>query len=59
MLALGAAGITVILAGWIFDTRGSFDVLFVWFGITAIAATAACLLLPGRRRPALAPAAAD
>ena len=33
--------------------------LFVWFGITAIAATAACLLLPGRRRPpAFAPAAA-
>ena len=59
VLALGAAGITVILAGWIFDTRGSFDVLYVWFGITAIAATAACLLLPGRPRPpALSPAAA-
>ena len=60
VLALGAAGITVILAGWIFDTRGSFDVLYVWFGIAAISATAACLLLPGRTRPpALAPAAAD
>ena len=60
VLALGAAGITVILAGWIFDTRGSFDLLYVWFGITAIAATAACLLLPGRPRPpALSPAAAD
>ena len=60
VLALGAAGITVILAGWVFDSRGSFDVLYVWFGITAIAATAACLLLPGRTRPpALAPAAAD
>ena len=59
VLALGAAGITVILAGWIFDTRGSFDVLYVWFGITAIGATTACLLLPGRTRPpALAPAAA-
>ena len=60
VLALGAAGITVILAGWIFDTRGSFDVLYVWFGIAAISATAACLLLPGRPRPpALSPAAAD
>ena len=60
VLALGAAGITVILAGWVFDSRGSFDVLYVWFGITAIAATAACLLLPGRTRPpAFAPAAAD
>ena len=60
VLALGAAGITVILAGWIFDTRGSFDVLYVWFGIAAISATAACLLLPGRTRPpALSPAAAD
>jgi MFS family permease len=58
VLALGAAGITVILAGWIFDTRGSFDVLYVWFGIAAISATTACLLLPGRRRPAFAPAAA-
>ena len=59
VLALGAAGITVILAGWIFDSRGSFDVLFVWFGITAICATVACLLLPGRPRPtAFAPAAA-
>jgi len=61
VLALGAAGITVILAGRIFDARGSFDVLYVWFGIAAISATAACLLLPNRRPrpPALSPAAAD
>ena len=59
VLALGAAGLTVILAGWIFDTQGNFDPLFVWFGIAAIGATAACLLLPGRRsRPAFAPAGA-
>ncbi len=59
VLALGAAGITVMLAGWIFDTRGNFEVLYVWFGIAAIGATAACLLLPGRRRPpAVAPAGA-
>ena len=61
VLALGAAGITVILAGRIFDARGSFDVLYFWFGIAAISATAACLLLPARRPrpPALSPAAAD
>ena len=61
VLALGAAGLTVILAGWVFDTRGSFEPLYVWFGIAAIAATATCLLLPGRRRPppAFAPAGAD
>ena len=59
VLALGAAGLTVILAGWIFDTQGSFDILYAWFGIAAIGATAACLLLPGRRRPpAFAPAGA-
>ena len=60
VLALGAAGVTVILAGWIFDSRGSFELLYVWFGIAAIGATAACLLLPGRRRPpAFATAGAD
>ena len=61
VLALGVAGLTVLLAGWIFDTRGSFELLYVWFGIAAIAATAASALLPGRLRrpPALSPAAAD
>ncbi len=59
VLALGAAGLTVMLAGWIFDTRGSFDLLYVWFGVAAIAATVASVLLPGRLRrpPAFSPAA--
>ena len=58
VLALGAAGLTVMLAGWIFDTRGSFDLLYAWFGAAALAATAASVLLPGRLRrpPALSPA---
>ena len=62
VLALGVAGLTVMLAGWIFDARGGFDLLYLWFGIAAIAATAASALLPGRLRrspPALSPAAAD
>ena len=64
VLALGAAGLTVMLAGWIFDARGSFALLYVWLGAAAIAAAAICTLLPGggrgRRRPAaFAPAGAD
>ena len=61
VLALGAAGLTVMLAGWIFDTRGDFELLYVWFGIAAFTATVASTLLPGRLRrpPALSPAAAD
>ena len=58
VLALGVAGLTVILAGWVFDTRGDFGLLYVWFGIAAIVAAAAGTLLPGRRRPAVASAAA-
>ena len=61
VLALGVAGLTVMLAGWVFDTRGNFEALYVWFGIAAIAAAAASTLLPGRLRrpPAFAPAGAD
>ena len=64
VLALGVAGLTVILAGWVFDTRGSFALLYVWLGVAAIAAAAICILLPGggrgwRRRAAFAPAGAD
>ena len=59
VLALGVAGLTVILAGWVFDTRGSFASLYVWFGVAAIAAATASTLLPGRPRPAaFAPAGA-
>ena len=59
VLALGIAGLTVILAGWVFDTTGSFGLLYVWFGAVAIAAAVACTLLPGNRPRALAPAGAD
>ena len=59
VLALGVAGLTVILAGWVFDSRGSFDLLFIWLATAAIVAAIAGALLPGRRRPEPVPAGAD
>ena len=59
VLALGVAGLTVMLAGWVFDTRGGFDLLYVWLGSAAIVAATAGALLPGRRRPVAVPAVAD
>ena len=59
VLALGVAGLTVMLAGWVFDTRGNFELLYVWFGSAAIVAATAGALLPGGRRPAAVPAGAD
>ena len=59
VLALGVAGLTVIFAGWVFDTRGSFDLLYVWLGSAAIVAATAGALLPGKRRPVPVPAGAD
>ena len=59
VLALGVAGLTVILAGWVFDSRGGFDLLYVWLGTAAIVAGIASVLLPGRRRPLPVPAGAD
>lgn len=59
VLALGVAGLTVILAGWVFDSRGGFDLLYVWLGSAAIVAATAGALLPGRRRPTPIPAGAD
>ena len=53
VLALGVAGLTVMLAGWVFDTRGGFDLLYVWLGSAAIVAAMAGALLPGRRRPVI------
>jgi len=58
VLALGVAGLTVILAGRVFDARGGFDLLFVWLGTAAIVAATAGALLPGRRRPVPVPAPA-
>ena len=59
VLALGVAGLTVILAGWVFDSTGGFNLLFVWLGSAAIVAGAAGALLPGKRRPVPVPAGAD
>ena len=59
VLALGVAGLTVILAGWIFDSRGTFNLLYIWLGAAAIVAAVAGALLPGRRRPIPVPAGAD
>ena len=56
VLALGVAGLTVLLAGWIFDTTGGFELLYVILGTTAIGAAAASILLPRRRRAVAAPA---
>ena len=60
VLALGVAGLTVTLAGWVFDTRGGFDLLYIWLGSAAIVAATAGALLPGRRMSATAvPAGVD
>jgi len=49
VLALGVGGLTVHLAGWLFDRDGDFGSLFVFFGGAAIMAAAAALMLPGTR----------
>ena len=59
VLALGVAGLTVILAGRVFDATGGFELLYVWLGAAAILAATAGALLPGRRRPVPVPAGAD
>ena len=50
VLALGVSGVTVMLAGWVFDTRGNFDLLYTGLGAAAIIAAVAATLLPGRRK---------
>ena len=59
VLALGVAGLTVIFAGWVFDSSGNFGLLYIWLGTAAILAATASALLPGRRGPAPVPAGAD
>ena len=60
VLALGVAGLTVLLAGRIFDARGSFELLYLCLGIAVVVAATAATLLPGGRRPAAAiPVGAD
>lgn len=51
VLALGVGGLTVHLAGWLFDRNGDFLFLFSMFGVAAlVAAVAACMLPASRRR---------
>ena len=59
VLALGVGGLTVHLAGWLFDSNGDFGVLFALFGGAAILATAAAFLLPGARPRAVEAVGAD
>ena len=49
VLALGVGGLTVHLAGWLFDRDGDFSVLFALFGGAAILASTAAFVLPGAR----------
>ena len=59
VLALGVGGLTVHLAGWLFDRNGDFSVLFALFGGAAILAAAAAFLLPGARPRAVEAVGAD
>ena len=56
VLTLGVSGVTVVLAGRVFDASGDFGPLFVGLGIAGVAAAAAGTLLPGRRKAKPAPA---
>ncbi len=59
VLALGVGGVTVHLAGWLFDSDGDFGFLFILFGLAAILAAAAASLLPGKRPRVAATIGAD
>jgi FSR family fosmidomycin resistance protein-like MFS transporter len=59
VLALGVGGLTVHLAGWLFDRNGNFGVLFALFGGAAILAAAAAFVLPGARPRAVVTVGAD
>ena len=59
VLALGVGGLTVHLAGWLFDKDGDFGTLFALFGAAAILAAAAAFVLPGARPRVAIAAGAD
>ena len=46
VLALGIGGLTVHLAGYLFDLSGGFSQLYLYMGIAAVVASATSLLLP-------------
>jgi MFS transporter, FSR family, fosmidomycin resistance protein len=58
VLALGVAGLTVRLAGNLYDRDGHFGVLYAAFAAAAAAAVAAALLLPRPQPAAAVPRAA-
>lgn len=49
VLALGVGGVTVKLAGGLYDASGSFEFLYLLFGVAALLATISALMLPGER----------
>ena len=59
VLALGIGGLTVHLAGWLFDKDGDFATLFTMFGSAAILAVTAAFMLPGNQSQVLVAAGAD
>ena len=59
VLALGIGGLTVHLAGLLFDNSGNFGILFTLFGSAAILAASAAFLLPGARPRAVVTVGAD
>ena len=52
VLALGVGGLTVQLAGELFDATGGFDLLYLLFGAASLLAAFGAMLLP-RRQPSL------
>ena len=46
VLALGVGGLTVQLAGWLYDSSGNFNMLYVLFGSAALLAGCGAMLLP-------------
>jgi len=52
VLALGVGGVTVHLAGWLFDNDGDFGFLFSLFGSAGLLAAGAAFFLPRNRRRA-------
>lgn len=49
VLALGIGGLTIELAGWMFDASGDFVLLYLLLGISAVLATGFAFLLPAER----------
>jgi len=57
VLALGIGGVTVHVAGRVYDATGSFDLLYAGFALLGVAAALAALALPAPRPGALRTAA--